>query len=174
MIPQRESIGFRNCPSILPFLQLKLDLITRYSDYWDSWTTLVWSHIWILLLKLCKRIGKKFLEGHGFHFIYTFKFYPFELVKWFFFYKTRIARAGNLVSMFCKSMVHSIQSHILEYSCSRFHMALHVPINLDFLRPPFWRQLRIGKVFSPLILDVSFFPPQTSKASKMKRLAYCF
>ena len=81
MIPQRESIGFRNCPSILPFLQLKLDLITRYSDYWYSWTTLVWSHIWLLLLKLCKRIGEKFLEGHGFHSFFTCKFYPFEQVK---------------------------------------------------------------------------------------------
>ena len=81
LIPQKESIGFRNCLSILHFLQLKLDLITRYFDYWDSWTTMAWSHIWLLLLKLWKRMGEQFLEGHGFHFIFTCKFYPFEQVN---------------------------------------------------------------------------------------------
>ena len=82
LIPQKESIGFRNCPSILPFLQLMLDIITRYSDDWDSWTTLVWSHIWLLLLKLWKWMGDQFHKGHGFHSFFTCKFYHFEQIKW--------------------------------------------------------------------------------------------
>ena len=163
MIPQRESIGFRNCPSILPFLQLKLDLITRYSDNWDSWTTLVWSHIWLLLLKLCKWMGDQFHEGHGFHSFFTCKFYPFEQIKWVdvgcTFFLTRIARAGKLVSMFCKSIVHSIQNHLLEYLCTRVHMALHVPLNLDFLRPPFWWQLRITERFFSFDFGSEFSSP---------------